>query len=134
MREQGVLEEVPARRARRWTSRSGLQGSVIIGQMLAGKQQIGYLGDMPAIVGASKRLDARPADRRHAGHSPGPVRASSSPAPTRPDFADQAAAIKWFDGKTSPRPQGSCTDRIAQATFKQQGVEAEGVPQPEHST
>ena len=33
----------------------GLQGSVIVSQMLAGKQQIGYMGDMPAIVGASKR-------------------------------------------------------------------------------
>ena len=33
----------------------GLQGSVIVSQMLAGKQQIGYAGDMPAIVGASKR-------------------------------------------------------------------------------
>ena len=33
----------------------GLQGSIIVGQMLAGKEQIGYLGDMPAIVGASKR-------------------------------------------------------------------------------
>src|ERR1700710_524475 len=35
--------------------RAGLQGSIIVNQMLAGKASIGYLGDMPAIVGATKR-------------------------------------------------------------------------------
>ena len=33
----------------------GLQGSVLVSQLLAGKQDIGYMGDMPAIVGTSKR-------------------------------------------------------------------------------
>ena len=33
----------------------GLQGSVIVNAMLAGKQSIGYLGDMPAIVATTKR-------------------------------------------------------------------------------
>ena len=99
----------------------GLQGSVIVSQMLAGKQQIGYAGDMPAIVGASKR-DTR--DLR--------IVATLGTAqdqcgifltrPDAPDFKDQAAALDWFDGKTISTPQGSCTDRIAQATFEQQGV------------
>src|SRR5436853_7515228 len=34
---------------------SALQGSIIVNQMLANKQQIGYLGDMPAVVATTKR-------------------------------------------------------------------------------
>lgn len=34
---------------------NALQGSIIVNQMLANKQQIGYLGDMPALVSTSKR-------------------------------------------------------------------------------
>ena len=33
----------------------GLQGAVIVNAMLAGKQHIGYLGDMPAIVSTTKQ-------------------------------------------------------------------------------
>ena len=40
-----------------------------------------------------------------------------------PELADQAEAVRWMDGKVVSTPQGSCTDRIAQATFKQEGVE-----------
>src|SRR4051812_3536884 len=36
------------------TFEPGLQGSVLVGQMIAGKQQIGYMGDMPAIVASAK--------------------------------------------------------------------------------
>jgi len=34
---------------------AALQGSIIVNQMLANKQQIGYLGDMPAVVATTKR-------------------------------------------------------------------------------
>src|SRR5512135_2318044 len=32
----------------------GLQGAIIVNNMLAGKQYIGYMGDMPAIVATTK--------------------------------------------------------------------------------
>src|ERR1700692_986655 len=32
----------------------GLQGAIIVNQMIAGKQDIGYAGDMPSIVATSK--------------------------------------------------------------------------------
>ena len=32
----------------------GLQGGIIVNAMLAGKQHIGYMGDMPAIVATTK--------------------------------------------------------------------------------
>jgi NitT/TauT family transport system substrate-binding protein len=99
----------------------GLQGSVIVSQMLAGKQQIGYAGDMPAIVGASKR-DTR--DLRIVA-TLGTAQDQCGVFLTRPDapdFKSQKEAIGWFDGKTISTAQGSCTDRIAQATFDQVGV------------
>jgi NitT/TauT family transport system substrate-binding protein len=100
---------------------TGLQGSIIVSQMLAGKQQIGYMGDMPAIVGTTKRAQR---DLRIVA-----TLAQSKDQcgvfllrPDAPDFATQEEAIRWMDGKTVATPQGSCTDRIAQATFDRLGV------------
>src|SRR6187402_2697304 len=33
----------------------GLQGAIIVNNMLAGKQHIGYMGDMPSIVSTTKQ-------------------------------------------------------------------------------
>lgn len=96
----------------------GLQGSIIVSQMLAGKQQIGYVGDMPAIVGASKRStrDLRIVATLGLGQDQCGVLLTR---PDAPDFGSQQDAIAWLDGKTVATPQGSCADRIAQATFDQ---------------
>jgi NitT/TauT family transport system substrate-binding protein len=100
----------------------GLQGSVIVSQMLAGKAQIGYVGDMPAIVAASKRdtRDLRIVSTLAQSQDQCGVFLVS---PDAPEFTSQEDALKWFDGKTISTPQGSCTDRIAQATFDKVGVE-----------
>ena len=42
----------------------GLQGAIIVNNMLAGKQHIGYMGDMPAIVSTTKTGRRRRAARR----------------------------------------------------------------------
>src|SRR4051812_41360029 len=42
----------------------GLQGAIIVNNMLAGKQHIGYMGDMPSIVSTTKQ---EVADIRNAG-------------------------------------------------------------------
>ena len=96
----------------------GLQGSIIVSQMLAGKQQIGYVGDMPAIVGASKRNTRDLRILATLGLSQDQCGVFLT-RPDAPDFATQQDAISWFNGKTIATPQGSCTDRIAQATFDQ---------------
>lgn len=100
----------------------GLQGSVIVSQMLAGKQQVGYVGDMPAIVAASKRdtRDLRIVSTLARAQDQCGVFLVSADAP---DFASQEEALEWFDGRTVSTPLGSCTDRIAQATFDEVGVE-----------
>src|SRR5262249_26786867 len=90
-------------------------------QMLAGKEQIGYMGDMPAIVGASKRSikDLRIVANVGTSADQCGVLLVSNDAP---QFKSSQDAIEWMDGKTVATPQGSCADRVAQATFKDAGV------------
>jgi NitT/TauT family transport system substrate-binding protein len=98
----------------------GLQGSILVAQMLAGKQQIGYMGDMPAIVGTSKRsvADLRiVADIGNSADQCGAFMVRKG----APAFSSQAEAVKWASGKTVATPQGSCADRVAQTVFGGQG-------------
>jgi NitT/TauT family transport system substrate-binding protein len=99
----------------------GLQGAIIVNAMLAGKQHIGYVGDMPAIVGATKRsvADLRIVANIGLGHDQCNVFLTRKDAP---QFSDGAAAVKWLDGKTVAVPKGSCTDRFARAVFKKQNI------------
>ncbi len=99
----------------------GLQGAIIVNAMLAGKQHIGYVGDMPAIVGATKRnvADLRIVANIGLGHDQCNVFLTRKDAP---QFGDGAAAVKWLDGKIVAVPKGSCTDRFARAVFKKQNI------------
>jgi sulfonate transport system substrate-binding protein len=99
----------------------GLQGSIVVSQLLAGKQQIGYVGDMPGIVGVSKRSTRDLRIVATLGLSEDQCGVFLV-RPDAPNFASQRGALAWFDGKTVATPQGSCTDRIAQATFADLGI------------
>jgi len=99
----------------------GLQGAIIVNNMLAGKQHIGYVGDMPAIVATTK---VETADIRIVA-SLGQSRDQCNIVLVRtdaPTFADHKAALKWIDGKQVAVPKGSCSDRFAQATFQKVGI------------
>lgn len=100
----------------------GLQGAVIVNAMLAGKQDIGYMGDMPAIVSTTKQnvADLRIVATAGLGFDQCNIFLARNDAPK---FANQTDAIKWLDGKRVAVPKGSCTDRFAQAVFKKMGVE-----------
>ena len=99
----------------------GLQGAIIVNNMLAGKQNIGYMGDMPAIVSTTKQdvADIRLVGVLGLGYDQCNIFLASNDAPK---FTDAAQALKWLDGKTVAVPKGSCTDRYAQATFKKVNV------------
>jgi len=99
----------------------GLQGAIVINAMIAGKEQIGYVGDMPAIVGASKRAvsDLRIVANIGLSHDQCNVFLTRTDAPS---FANAEAAVRWLDGKTVAAPKGSCTDRFGVAVFKKLGV------------
>jgi NitT/TauT family transport system substrate-binding protein len=99
----------------------GLQGAIITNNMLAGKYQFGYVGDMPGIVATTKRAQA---DLRMIA-----VASFNNEQcnlfvvrPDAPQFKSPAEAIKWMDGKRVAVPKGSCADRFAQSVFKRENV------------
>lgn len=99
----------------------GLQGAIIVNNMLAGKQDIGYYGDMPAIVSTTKQNVAD--IRLVAVIGMGWDQCNSFLVRTdAPKFANATDAIKWLNGKTVAVPKGSCTDRFAQAVFKKYNI------------
>lgn len=103
------------------TFQVGLQGAVIVNQLVAGKQQIGYMGDMPSLVATSKRStrDLRIVATLGIAKDQCNIVLAKKKAP---DFASPDDAIKWMAGKTVATPTGSCTDRFTQSVFKAHDV------------
>jgi NitT/TauT family transport system substrate-binding protein len=100
----------------------GLQGAIIVNNMLAGKQHIGYMGDMPSIVSTTKPevADVRIVATLGLGWDQCNAFLVRKDAP---QFKDANEAIKWLSGKQVAVPKGSCTDRFAQAVFKKHGIQ-----------
>lgn len=99
----------------------GLQGSIIVGQLLADKQQIGYMGDMPAIVSTTKEdvADIRMIAVLGTSKQQCNVIFVRNDAP---EFHDSKAAVKWLDGKVTAAPHGACTDRFFRVVFEKAGI------------
>jgi len=99
----------------------GLQGAIIVNNMLAGKQHIGYMGDMPSIVSTTKQdvADVRLVANLGLGFDQCNIFLARNDAP---NFQNPTQALQWLDGKTVAVPKGSCTDRYAQATFKKMNI------------
>lgn len=100
----------------------GLQGAIIVNNMLAGKQHIGYMGDMPSIVSTTKPevADVRIVATLGLGWDQCNAFLVRKDAP---QFKDANEAIKWLNGKQVAVPKGSCTDRFAQAVFKKHSIQ-----------
>lgn len=99
----------------------GLQGAVVVNAMLAGKQHIGYVGDMPGIVSTTKSevADIRIVATLGIGNDQCNVFLAR---PDAPKFANAKEGIRWLDGKRVAVPLGSCADRFGQAVFRKEGV------------
>lgn len=99
----------------------GLQGGIIVNAMLAGKQHIGYMGDMPAIVATTKErvADIRIVATAGLGFDQCNNMLVKNDAP---QFANSGEAIQWMDGKVVAVPKGACTDRFALAVFEKEGI------------
>ena len=106
---------------------AALQGSIIVNAMLAGKQQIGYLGDMPAVVSTTKTKQASIKLVASTGLSAGQrcnvimVRADA------PQFNSPQEAVKWLDGKVLATPRGSCADRFLRQLIVMSGIKPKEV-------
>ncbi len=103
------------------TFQVGLQGAIIVNGMLAGKVDVGYVGDMPGIVSTShpEVRDIRIVSVLGLGFDQCNIFLTRTDAPT---FKEPNEALKWLDGKTVAVPKGSCTDRFAQAVFKEKNI------------
>jgi NitT/TauT family transport system substrate-binding protein len=104
------------------TFQVGLQGAIIVNGMLAGKVDVGYVGDMPGIVSTSHTevRDLRLVSVLGLGFDQCNNFLVREDAP---QFSSPEDAIKWLQGKTVAVPKGSCTDRFAQAVFKRFNIE-----------
>src|SRR4051794_18614816 len=106
---------------------SALQGAIIVNAMLADKQQIGYLGDMPAVVSTTKPKQAHVKLVASTGLSAGQrcnvimVRADA------PAFSSAEEAVKWLDGKVLATPRGSCADRFLRQVIEMKGIKPKEV-------
>ena len=100
----------------------GLQGAIIVNNLLAGKQHIGYMGDMPSIVSTTKQDVADVRLVANLGLAFDQCNAFLV-RKDAPEFKNAEEAIKWLDGKTVAVPKGSCTDRFAQAVFKKSKIQ-----------
>lgn len=100
----------------------GLQGAIIVGQLIAEKQQIGYMGDMPAIVSTTKdaQVDIRLVAVLGMSQQQCNIFLVRNDAP---EFASGVEAVEWMNGKTVSSPHGSCTDRFARLAFQKSGIE-----------
>ena len=104
----------------------GLQGAVIVNAMLAGKQHIGYVGDMPGIVSTTKEsvADIRIVASVGLGTDECNILLARRDAPK---FANGTEGIKWVDGKRVAIPLGSCADRFAREAFSKLSAKPESV-------
>lgn len=95
----------------------GLQGAVVVNQMLAGKADIGYMGDLPAFTATTKTQasDVRIVASTAMSYDQCYIFLVRKDAP---DFKDSDEALKWANGKTVSTPKGSCTDDFVQKLFK----------------
>jgi NitT/TauT family transport system substrate-binding protein len=99
----------------------GLQGAVIVGQMLADKQQIGYMGDMPSLVATNRPevADVRLVAVLGLSEQQCNIFLVRNDAPK---FNSGKDVVKWMEGKVVSSPHGSCTDRFARSVFLKESV------------
>lgn len=102
----------------------GLQGAIVGNAMLADKNDIGYMGDMPTIVAISKRSvrELRMVAVLGLANDQCSVFLSRNESP---DFKSPEEAVKWWQGKRVAVAKGSCTDRSGQEMMRKFGITPE---------
>jgi NitT/TauT family transport system substrate-binding protein len=102
----------------------GLQGAIVGNAMLADKNDIGYMGDMPTIVAISKRniRELRMVAVLGLANDQCSVFLSRNEAP---DFKSPEEAVKWWGGKRIAVAKGSCTDRSGQEMMRKFSIKPE---------
>lgn len=104
-------------------------GPPIVNNMLAGKTDIGYFADFPAIVASTKRniQDIRVVATN--SWSSGQLCRVILARSDAPEFSSPKDALKWLNGKTVAFPKGTCMERFFTLLQEKEGVKAEIVYQ-----
>lgn len=99
-----------------------LVGPPVVTELLAGKQNIGYLGDNPGVASTTKRQIAELNIVGVNAMSPGRLCGNLMVRADAPEFASPEEALKWLDGKQVGAPKGSCAERLTLAMADKAGV------------
>lgn len=102
-------------------------GPPIVTNLLADKNQIGYMGDTPAIVSSTKRdiADLRMVACNLFSRT-GQMCAIMMVHKSAPEFKDFHEFLKWLDGKKiAASGKGSCGDRLVTALLKKGNITAD---------
>jgi len=104
-------------------------GPPMAANMMAGKTQIGYMGDTPGIVSSTKREIA---DLRMVAinmySDTGQMCSEAFSRMDAPDFKSVAEAVQWINGKkVAVAQKGGCADRFFSTFLKKTGVKPESV-------
>lgn len=106
---------------------SALQGSIIVNAMVADKQQIGYLGDMPAVVVTTKIKQSPVRLVANLGFSAGQRCNVIMVRSDAPAFKSAEEAVKWLEGKVVATPKGSCADRFLRQVIERTKIQPKEV-------
>lgn len=102
-------------------------GPPIVANLLANKCQIGYMGDMPALVATTKPdiADIRIVEV-NTFSTTGQICSALLVRSDAPDFASIEEAVKWLDGKKiGVSGKGSCGDRFVSSLIRKTGIKPE---------
>lgn len=104
------------------TFEPALQGSIISNNLLAGKQQIGYMSILPGIMAATKPELAHIRLVASTGYSDGQRCSIIMANKDAPAFASPEAAIEWLNGKIVAAPKGSCADQFMRLLMSEKAI------------
>ncbi len=102
-------------------------GPPIVANLMADKSQIGYMGDMPALVATTKRslADIRIVEINTFSDT-GQICSCMLVRSDAPDFKSMDEAVKWLDGKKiGVSGKGSCGDRFVTGLIRKTGIKPE---------
>ncbi len=100
-----------------------LQGAIISNNLLAGKQQIGYMSILPAIMAATKWEQANIRLVASTGHDEGQRCSLMLVRKDAPNFKTTDEAIQWLNGKTLAAPKGSCADQFVRLLIDEKKIQ-----------
>lgn len=99
-------------------------GPPIVANLMANKSQIGYMGDMPALVATTKRdlVDLRIVEVNLFSDT-GQICSCMLVRSDAPDFKNIEEAVRWLDGKKiGVSGKGSCGDRFVSSLVNKTNI------------